>query len=303
MKISNNELRKGELPTLVSDLNGKIIYLNNRAVTDLYPVKVGDNVSKFVDLDYVRKFSIFDKKIDVVAPKASKFEKLILRTAGIGATKTIEYYFAHSEKDCFDEMEKDKRFFSTYSEIVNTEANKVVKLNEFITRIVQYMHSDLRFAYRKFDVIKTDDKDEMYTNYAHLSALTVGTIIALNEINYRNPIEISVRKMLDEYSLEISVGANTFKNAEGLSELLELYPRISMRLIYLTSLCDDTGVKYKFVVKPNRICASFMITELVNKTGKFCYAVFGMELQAFVTYVMDIFNSYDANGTSEEEQE
>ena len=303
MRIKNDGLRKGELPTIISDLNGNIIYVNSRAATSLYPIKVGDSVSKFVDLDYIRKISIFENKIDIVSPRNTKYEKLVIRTVGSGMTKTIELYFANSEKDGLDELEKEKRFFSTYGEIVSVEANESVELNNFITRVVDYMHSDLRFAYRKFNIVDTENKECLFANYAHLSVIAVGTIIALNEIEYRNPMELSIENINSEYSLNISVPTNTFVNAEGLSDLAELYPRIAMRLIYLTSLCEDNDIKYKFTVKPNRVTANYIITEHLNKTGKFGYATFGMDQLAFVSYIMDIFSPDDTNDTSKEEQE
>ena len=303
MRIKNDELKNGELPTIISDLNGKIVFVNSRAATEFYPIKTGDSVSKFIDLDYVRKISIFDKKIDVVVPKTSKYEKLVVKMAGSGATKTIELYFAHSEKDSACELEKDKRLFSTYGEIVNAQANESAKLNDFLSRIVKYMHSDLRFAYRKFEIIEADNNSDMYANYAHLSALAVGTIVALNEIEYRNPIQLSLQNIFGEYALSFSVNVNTFVSAEGLRDFAELYPQIAMRLVYLTSLCDDDGIRYKFVVKPNRVEIKFVITNLVNKTGRFGYATFGVEPSAFVSYLMDIFSPYEINDTLEETQE
>ena len=63
--------RKGNMgrqepPTIVADLNGNVIYLNNRAKTDLYPIKIGNSISKYVDLNYIRKLSVFDNRIDEI---------------------------------------------------------------------------------------------------------------------------------------------------------------------------------------------------------------------------------------------
>ena len=124
MRINDNNFKRGDVPTIITDLNGTIVHLNNRAITDLYPIKVGDSVSKFVELDHIKKLSVFSGKIDVVVPKTSKYEKLIIKSVGTGATRTIELYFVHSEKDDINEIERDKRFFSTYREVSSIEMNQ-----------------------------------------------------------------------------------------------------------------------------------------------------------------------------------
>ena len=302
MRINDNNFKRGDVPTIITDLNGTIVHLNNRAITDLYPIKVGDSVSKFVELDHIKKLSVFSGKIDVVVPKTSKYEKLIIKSVGTGATRTIELYFVHSEKDDINEIERDKRFFSTYREVSSIEMNQSVKLNDFTRQIVDNLHADLRFAYRKFNIVKTEENENMYANYARLSAIVVGFIVALNEIEYRNPIELSIERVMNEYSLNISVATNTFKNAEGLHDIAELYPRIAMRLLYIASLCDDDGIRYKFRVKPNSVSGNFIISEAVNKTGKFSCAS-GFSQSAFISYILDIFSKASSNDTSKEELE
>ena len=86
---------------------------------------------------------------------------------------------------------------------------------------------------------------------------------------------------------------------------MELYPEIAMRLVFLTSLCNNDDIRYDFVIRPNEIRASFVITEMINETGKFSAAIFVQDQKAFVSYVMDIFMPYLGvnDDTLEEEQE
>ncbi len=297
---SSNGIFDNEPPTLIADLNGNIIYVSSKANSQLYPVKVGDSISKYVDLNYIRKMSLFDNRIDVVVPKNCKFEKLVVKVVGSGAIKTIELCFMHGVSAGDDEILRDKKLLSMFSEIIGNDITESVKLNDFTKQIVECMKMDLRFAYRKFDIVKmVNDDRELFINYKQLSTITIGMIIALNEIEYRNPIRIVIDKILNEYVLSISVQSNTFKTADGLYEFMELYPEIAMRIMFLTTLCDNNEIKYKFSAKPNMVTTEFIITDAINKTGKFSCSAFGLDQRAFVSYIMDMF----INDTSKEEQE
>lgn len=300
MRIKGKSMGSNEPPILISDLNGNIIYVNKKASHFLYPVKSGDSISKYVDLDYIKKISLFDKRIDVIVPKNCKFEKAVVKVIGTGVTKTVEVCFMNGNADDATDLMEDKKLFATYAEVIGSDVSGAVKLNDFAHKIVDCMHADLRFAYRKFNINEAEGDPELYANFNHLSAIAVGVIIALNEIEYRNPIEISIEEMLGEYVMKISVPSNTFTEAEGLHEISELYPRIAMRLMYITSLCDNDEIKYSFSVRPNKITSSFVVTELINKTGKFSFSTFGSDQMAFISYIINIFSPSDKGEEGQE---
>ncbi len=300
MRIKDKGLASNEPPMLISDLNGNIIFANSKALAYLYPLKVGDSVSKYVDLDYIKKISLFDKRMDVLVPKNCKFKKVVVKTIGVGLTKTIELSFMHYEGEGSTDIMDDKRLFATYAEVIGGEVVGSVKLENFVHMMVDCMKADLRFAYRRFEIEEAEDSSDLYTNFYHLCALAVGTTIMLNEIECRNPIEISVNEMMGEHILKISVRKNTFSEAEGLHEFTELFPHVAMRLMYIASLCDNDGIRYKFSVRPNRITTSFVISNMINSTGKFSYSSFGADPKAYVAYFINMFSP---NDTKVEEQE
>ena len=300
MKMIDKARGKKEPPNIISDLNGNIIYVNNEASSKLYPVKTGDSVSKYVSLDYIKKLSMLDNRIDVVSPDNCKFKKMVIRTVGKGVTKTIELTFFHTDTVDTTEIMDDKKLFATFSEIMGTDIKEKVRLDEFIYRIVDCMHANLRFAYRKFNVIESGEIPILYTNFSHLSAIAIGTIIALNEIEYKNPIEISIIHFLGQYQLKILVPKNTFFSTGGLCEVCELYPRIAMRLMYIASLCENDGIKFDIEVKPNCVFATFVINNMINETGKFSQSIFGTDQVTYISHIIDLFTP---NDTTKEEIE
>lgn len=300
MRLKDKGLASSEPPMIISDVNGNIIFANSKALTYLYPIKAGDSVSKYVDLDYIKKISLFDKRMDVIVPKNCSFKKVVVKTVGVGLTKTVELSFMHFEGEGITDIVDDKRLFATFSEVIGKEIVDLVELNSFIHLMVDCMKADLRFAYRKFEIEEAVESFGLYTNFYHLCAIAVGTTIMLNEIECRNPIEISIIEIMGEYVLKISVRKNTFCEAEGIHEFAELFPNVAMRLMYIASLCDSDEIKYKFSVRPNRIITSFVISNMINTTGKFSYSSFGSDPKAYLSYFIDM---YAPNDIEAEEQE
>ena len=286
MRLKDNCF-SSEPPTIVADVDGNVIFANSKATNMLYPVKTGDSISKFVDIDYIKKISLFEKRIDVLVPENCELERVVVKTVGTGITKTIELMFLHVDSD--NDIIDDKRLFATYAEVIGANVTGVVMLERFLERIIGCMHADFRFAYRRLNAMAGGGENRLYTNFSHLCSLTVCAIIALNEIEYRNPIEISVYEMLGEYVLEMSVKKATFLDAQGLYDLSLHFPRATMRMVYVSSICEEDGIKYDFSVSPNKITYTFVISNMVNETGKFAYSPFGDDEERYIAHLIDMF--------------
>ena len=302
MNLKNRKAELSAPPTVITDLNGNIIHLNSAAITHLKPVKIGDNITKFLELDYVRKLTMLDNRIDTAKPKNCKFGRVVVKSFGTGATKTIELYFYDEKKIQSKSLANDKKLFVSYTEVISNNVKGNIKLDDMLKEIVGCITSDLRFAYRKFEIDTYGNNPELYVNFSHIFAIAAGTVVSLNEIEYKNPIKISVEKVFDDYVLSISVPSATFKEAAGLHEVSELYPQIAMRLLYISFLCENDGIQYDVYVRPNCICAEFVISEMINNTGKFSHAMFGADQKAFASYILSLL-AYDEETENDSEQE
>ena len=300
MKIIGNGKSSEEQAFIISDLNGRIIHVSRRAATGLGRIRPGESISKFIDLDYVRKMSFFDNKIDIIVPSNCKYNRAMVRIMGTGAAKTLYISFVQGDESGIEGLANDKKLFASYFELIGSEVSGNVELSGFLDSIINCMRADLRFAYRKFETSNTNEKAQLYVNFTKLCTLTVGTIVALNEIEYRNPFKIWIDNAFGEYVLNISVNSNTFIEAEGLHSFAEAYPKIAMRLLYMATVCEDNGIKYNFSVKPNKLTISYVVSNMINETGKFSYSAFLQSQKLLVSYIMDLFSTNDA---SKEEQE
>ena len=287
-----------EPPTVVADIDGNVIMANSKATNLLYPINVGDSVSKYVELDYIKKLSVFENRIDVLVPKNCDFEKVVVKTVGTGIMKNLELIFLHADES--SDIIDDKRLFATYAEVIGAKVTGAVILERFLEALVNSMHGDFRYAYRRFKTKDAKSETELYTNFPHLCSLAVCAIIALNEIEYRNPIEISVYQVMGDFVLQMSVQKNTFKEARGMYDLSLLFPRATMRMVYVSSICNEDGIKYDFVVNPNKVTYTFVISNMVNETGKFAFSPYGAEMESYISHLIELFSPVKR---AEEEQE
>ena len=302
MNLGRSKRENKELPTIITDMSGTILYMNTAVTNVLYYLKIGDNVSRIIDLDYVMKLTMFERCLDITLTNIPEFNKAVVRVSGQGATRTLEVNLYKTEQVGKEVLLNEKKLFATYTDIISRATQDRVNIKTFINQIIDSLKSDLRFEYRSFDVSGIDEREEMLINVAHLSTLVVGIIIFINEVEYRNPIAISVNKLGDGFMLNISAKANTFTHAKGLQEISELYPKMAMRLAYVTSLCDDCGIDYTLTVNPDEIITGFEITEVVDTTGKLRYSPFAQSVQSFAQYISSMF-MYDGFIETEEEEQ
>ncbi len=297
MKFFKNEDEL--LPTIITDLSGKILYLNEIAKKDLYPTAVGDSVLKFIRQDVVKKISMYGK-MDIVIPENCGYERAIVKAAGEGITKTIEVTLFHAESDS---IKNDERLYAGYGEIINTKHQKAVDLNELAEQIVSCMKDDLRFSYKDFEIVKAGNSPIIYANLTHLFTIAVGVIAVFNEIDYKAKVKIGIEKQSDDYILSLSLCKITLENINSLHHLSILYPNVASRLEYLANLCKDSNIKYSFSSKSDCIVAEFAVTNMLNEAGKLAQPLFTATEQDIIAYAMSVFIYNEVNGITEEEPE
>ncbi|MBO4983264.1 MAG: hypothetical protein J6D23_04335 [Clostridia bacterium] len=287
------------LPTLITDLSGKILYIDETAKKEMFPANIGDSILKFLSPDLIRKASILGR-MNITSPENCKYERAIVKVVGQGVTKTLEVSFFHANAD---NIEKDIKLFSSYDEIVARESVEPVELNDLVTEIVDYIKKDLRFSYKNFEIIITESESRLYADFDKLCAIVIGTITVYNEIDYRADITISIIKEDNDYILSVSLHKIMFEAINGPHELSMLNPHVATRIEYLNSLCQESKIEYKLSSKPDGIYAEFVITNSVNDTGKFAQKSTIVSKDAFISYIMSLFIYEDINDTTEEEQE
>ncbi len=286
-------------PCLIADLNGRIIFIDNSLISAVSCPHIGDNISEYL----LENYTLRDGYVEIIKTKNLPYNTALVQIVGQGLLRTIQVQLWNVGKTCAENEQCDKKLFESYPRIVSSNVCGSVDLNSYIVSVVDNIKSDIRYAYRKVEIRKSGKTAEFQGNLVVLTTAITGIISILNEIEYRNPIEITVKNILDKHILDFSVNLNTFSRSRGVFSLAEQKPNVAMRLAYVTALCDKGNIDLDVNVMPSSICISLITTADGSKTDKICASIFGTTEKSLVSYAMDLFNYNLFTGTEGEEQE
>ena len=296
MNIMN---RTKEPPIIITDVNGTIIRMNITARNEIPCISCGESIDSLIDVEYLKKLSMFNNRMDMTKPKLDIYKRAIVRVLGSGVTKTVEITMCYEATEGEDEI-ADKRLFAGYSQVAENEVIRKVNLEELAKKLVDVMQKDVRFAYRTFNVCSFADDAEIGVNFSHMSAIVALAIVTLNEIEYRKPINIVVDRILGDCALTVSVDASTFKNADGIHQFNRLYPRTAARMSYLAALCEKDEIKYDVKVSPNNAKIRFVLDNVDSK-GKLMSYTIGQNEESYIASLLGMFvYSNDKSGVAQE---
>ena len=303
MKIEKVTRRATEAPLIVADVNGKILFMNDGAFAVLRSAKIGDNISKLktFDTEFVQKLTMYENKTEIVPSGVYGYKTAVVRVVGAGLSKLLEIRLYNDESINIENLNKDKKLFASYFNIANDDVIMKLDLNKYIEEVVRELKSDFRFEYRKIEITGTEEL-ELSTYSEHLSALVIASIVILNEINYKNTIRIATERILDKVSLSLSVEADTASNCIGERAITELYPGITLRLAYLSTLCRDDDTQVDFRIENNEFKISFKFDDISSDKTNLRFTS-RLSIADFVSYVVSLFAYNDMITTGEEEQE
>lgn len=286
-------------PSVVAELDGKIIFIDRQISASYEGPFVGDNIRNYLMADYTKQKGI----IEIIKTKNLPYNTAIVQVSDDGALQTVQVQFWNISNSCPETEECDKKLFNSFGEISNNTDCSIINLKSFISSIIDYIKSDLRYSYRRFEITEITDDIKISSRYIQLSALVVGIISILNEIEYKNPIKIESERAFGQCILRFSVTSNTFITANGAFALAEHNPRVAMRIAYVTAICDKNGIDCSFQALPNSINVTLCLEETEQSEELVRAAVFEMSEVDVLSYAMDLFNYYLFNDTEGEEQE
>lgn len=264
MKLLNSKHKNSKIPTVVANTSGELIYMNDKAFSALPSVKIGDEVSKIIDMDYVKKISMYDDKIDVVKTKIGPYGKAVIKVEGKGIFKSIEIFLEDDENSS---PFRDKNVLFTFAEAINDNSNENIRVLDFITTLADRINYKKGYSYKKLNVVNVTN-EEFYTNRSKLELLLISSTFILNEINYVDPIDVYVKKENKFLSISLSVksdefGDHDFDRAE--ERACALFPQILTKASFVDSICEECGIERGMSYKDRHLIINLKIKEAPKK--------------------------------------
>ena len=256
-------------------------------------------MAALLDIDEIRKLSMFSDKIDVLKTYHHKYKEAIAIIFGKGTNKSIRLCFKKSYCKSNDDMKRDKNILSVANNVSLYQDKKEIQIKELCSNI-------------KETVVKNGYFLNVYANEAsfyhkesHIQALILCSIAMMNETSPKKPVDLYVSRSNDSLEIKIIVRIETEQEARGVQGVEEIVPWSTLRIALIDSICDKNNISYSISVVQRQLKVTFKVQQLKKEASSLhAYTLDASMLQEFYSLLApreDIAIKYDIQGEGQEE--
>jgi hypothetical protein len=259
MKIIKKN-NSNEPPKVVTDLNGNIISANESAKNEL-SIRRKEDIAKLINIDLIKKLSMFSDTINVTKTTNNKFKEAILRASGTGLSKTIQITFSLG----YDKEEKDIQQEESMISIVKTIDDTVTEINciEASKEIIKEIEEN---STGKPPFINNYSKNETFVcNPYVVQILAVSSLGIANEISPTRPINFSIKKLLNWLQIETKIAVDTVKTARTIQDIESIYPFTALKFAIIDEICEQERISYEAYITGRTLSIRFRLEEKKSK--------------------------------------
>jgi len=153
-------------PEIIINVSGKIIYMNELAMKEM-KYKLGDYISDIIDIDKIRKLSMYSNRIDIVQTNHNDYPEAIFHNFGGAINKSIKITFKRKSEKTSVERKAESNILAAANSVIINNQRKSIKLSEMMTEIKEL------FSKKGHYVNTYLNADTIYHNETHLNALAI----------------------------------------------------------------------------------------------------------------------------------
>lgn len=264
MKIIKEKYNENESPSITVNTNGEIVKINESAKKE-FKLEKKSNISKLVDLDYIKKMSMFSKKVDIFPIKSKKYKEGILRSSGSGLYKTITISFEIGYDKTEQEANKEQEMLTTLtaldSNVICKEFNCLDESKSILDALKQEKSTEHIF-------VNNYSRNETFTcNLTAVQAIALCAIALANEVSPKRPVDFSIKRILHLMQIEVKVRVDTLKTASCVQDIESIYPFTALRFALLDSVCENDKISQSVQIVGRELILRFMFTENKGSTA------------------------------------
>ena len=215
-------------------------------------------------------------------------------------TKTTKSEFTNGESMVLDEKND---VFSTIDTVLSLDTIKNIDIKSYFDSTIKVLLEDLRFHYRIFRLIAFE-AGEFYGYTDRISIINLAILSLINDIEYRNPIDITIEKGEGSYkiSYEVMVKEKTITDWE---KSKELFPSVANIESYIRCVCNQDENVCKVSITQRKLKVELIINAQPLVNASLACDPFGNEERELITKYLDVFFKPIAiiDGEIEEESE
>ena len=247
MKISDTNKVNNIKPLVVTDVKGRILYLNKTA-EGLFNLKRGGDISEIIDIDSIKKLSMFNEITEALPTFHHKYRIASACVSGEGINKRVTLTFYHSDYKGNVELKAERDILNVSEYVRLHQAPVIIELNDF-------------FEKAKRQVEKTNHFINLYLNEevfnyaeAHFQSLLLCSISMMNEISPKKPVDVFVKRTGSVLEIKLTVYVK------------DIYPYAGIRLALIDAICNLTGDSYTVNIVDGLLKITLKLTEKKEST-------------------------------------
>lgn len=256
MKIIKKNKINNESPRIITDLNGNIISVNESAKNELL-INRKEDIAKLINIDMIKKISMFSDTITVTKTTSEKFKEAILRANGTGVSKTVQITFSQG----YDKEEQDIQQEENMLSLVKTIDDTVIEINciEASKNIIDEIEKSSK---GKPPFINNYSKNEtFFCNPSIVQMLSACSIGIANEISPTRPVSFSIKKILHLLQIEVKIAVDTIKRATNIQEIENIYPFTTLKFAIIDEICEQEEISYEAYITGRTLSIRFRLEE------------------------------------------
>ena len=254
MKINSNYNKEIQNPEIIIDVSGNIIFYNQSA-KDKFKIQIGEDISSLIDIDNIRKLSMFSNKIDVLKTLHPKYKEATVIIFGEGINKSIKLVFRKSYNKGLDDIRQEKNILSVANNIRLSKEKREIFLEDLCKEIKE---ATVKNGYYLNTYVKNNS---FYHNETHLQALILCSIAMMNETSPKKPVDLYITKNSNILEIKVIVRIETMQEAQGAQAVEAMLPWSALRIALIDTICDKNDISYSISVANRQFKAIYRIPE------------------------------------------
>ena len=254
MKI--NDINGLSKPEIIVDVTGKAIFVNDLA-KKIFQIKIGDYVSKIVDINAIKKKSMYSDVVDVQDTLHPEYKSVTMEIFDNSLIKTIRLTFFKGYNKTIEDEKKEKDILAVINNVRLYNKKAEILMDSFALAIKESVIKSGHF-------INLNIKESsFYGNKSVLQALVLNSVAMLNEISPTKPVDLYISKIQNVLQIKIIVRVEKKLEARGIQEIEDLCPGISsLRITLIDNICEKNEIDYSINLIERSMKIIFKIKEI-----------------------------------------
>lgn len=243
MKIKDYKSNENLNPQIIVSVSGTLMYFNDDA-RKTFHLKIKTDISHLIDIDELKKFSMYNNKIEIFETLHPEYKYAIISITGDGINKILKISFKKSIGKTEEKLKIEKNILFVANNITINKNVSFISLEELskdIKNIVVSKGYFLNTYVKVSEIVKV--------NQSQIQALILCAIAMMNETSPNRPVDLYIRRDMNNLiEAKVTVRVDTTEEKHTEYGIEEVFPWCAIRIALINKICEDNDIKYNTVL-------------------------------------------------------